>query len=120
MIDAELFGRAILEEKRGEQRLRAMRAVVGVVLLKSIRVAYTFRQCSPQRTIVSAAAGVVRCDAVHRHAFPCRAGRCLKVPPNRNPLAHPPRMHTSRAGGQEAPASARQLLCVHHTIINLR
>jgi hypothetical protein len=44
--------------------LRATRTVVGVVLLKSIRVAYTFRQCSPQRTIVSAAAGVVRCDAV--------------------------------------------------------
>jgi len=50
-----------------------MRAVVGVVLLKSIRVAYTFRQCSPQRTIVSAAAGVVRCDAA------CSAPTCVPM-----------------------------------------
>ena len=106
----------MLEERRRQEKVGAVRTVVGVVLLKSIRVAYTFRQCSPQRTIVSAAAGVVRCDAVHRHAFPCRAGCCLKVPPNDNPLAHPPRTLTSRSGGQETPASARQLLCVHHTI----
>lgn len=89
MIDAELFDRAVLEQRRRQERLRAVRAVVGVVLLKSIRVAYTFRQCSPQRTIVSAAAGVVRCDAVHRHAFPCRAGCCLKVPPNLQPIGPP-------------------------------
>ena len=113
--DAELTV-GTLEERRRQERLRGVRTVVGVVLLKSIRVAYTFRQCSPQRTIVSAAACVVRCDAVHRHAFPCRAGCCLKVPPNDNPLAHPPRTLTSRSGGQETPASARQLLCVHHTI----
>ena len=54
-------------------------------------MAYTFRQCSPQRTIVSAAAGVVRCDAVctdmRSHVVPDVVSR---FPQTYNPLAHPP------------------------------
>lgn len=120
MFDAELFDQAILEERTEQERLRAVRAVVGVVLLKSIRVAYTFRQCSPQRMMVSVAAGVVRCDAVHRHAFPSRAGRCLKVPPNLQPIGPlTPGCSPPARAVKKHPRLHDQLLCVHHTI-NLR
>lgn len=41
--------------------LRAERAVVGVVLLKSMSVAYTLRRCSPHDRISSSSTAVVRC-----------------------------------------------------------
>ena len=110
-MDAKSTVRAMLEERRRQERLRSERAVVGVVLLKCIRVAYRFRQCSPQRTIASAAASQqVWYDAMQCTDMRLQSSRRLSQgSPNPNPLAHPPRIPISRSGGQAAPASARQL-----------
>ena len=101
------------EERKRQERLRTESAMVGVVLLKCIKVAYRFRQCSPQRTIASAASQQMWYDGMQctdmRLQQSSGAGGCVSrfpqtkthwptspgYPPPARAVKHHPRLHAS-------------------------
>jgi hypothetical protein len=115
---AELIAGALLEGRRREERLRLERATVGVVVLKTMGVAYTLRCAGAHRTITisSSRCGTTH-NAVHRHAFAVLPYACRTLSQGSpNPLLHwptSPGYPPPARGGQVEAASARQLMCFH-------